>query len=474
MIVRVAAVAAVWLLVACGDDAPPPPRDAAIAREQVALVPVTENRDLDVLFVIDNSTAFLDSQSALAAAFPAFIDELSQRSGLPSLHLGVITSDVGTLGALDTQPGPDIGNGPGSCAGTGDAGALQTQGSTLLTGAFISDLANTDGTRTRNYAASLADVFSAIARVGSAGCGFEQHLHATRLALDGNPANAGFLRPGAGLALIIFADEDDCSFAHSTFVGDDPTLGPLTSFRCAQFGVRCDEGGTTIDDLAMPGVKTGCSSNEDSPQIVPLGDYAAFLRGLKADPRTVSVSTISGDATPFEVIASTPPDGGTPQPRLANLCTAFDAIAPGVRLSQLPRMFERGHHESICTTDLAAPLAAIARQLRGLAGDACLTREIALPADCEVFDQTRTSEVPPARLLGLDDHRLLRARRRCGVHDVASPARRGHAFDAAAGRHHGARALHALAPRALALRMVSTHLLGGRDPTEKSMRIEPC
>jgi hypothetical protein len=39
-------------------------------------------------------------------------------------------------------------------------------------------------------------------------------------------------------------------------------------------------------------------------------------------------------------------------------------------------------------------LANIARQVRGLVGDACLTRDIAMPADCTVHEQVGTTSTP--------------------------------------------------------------------------------
>src|SRR5438270_574700 len=74
--------------------------------------------------------------------------------GLPNVHIGVVTSDVGTKGAEDSSPGPMIGTGAGACSGTGKAGNLQTSGSTTLTGNFISDVAVSSGGRATNYTGS--------------------------------------------------------------------------------------------------------------------------------------------------------------------------------------------------------------------------------------------------------------------------------------------------------------------------------
>src|SRR5262249_30156034 len=178
-------------------------------------VPVDVNRDIDILFLIDDSPSMADKQKNLAQNFPKFIDVLSSiQGGLPNVHIGVATSDMGTQGMLDTNPafGPTVGAGlPGACAGVGKDGQLQTFGAPV-TGNFIVDIADpATGKRMPNYTGNLTDVFATMATgAGAKGCGFEQHLAAVKRALT-NPANNGFLRndPGkeAFLAVIIIADE---------------------------------------------------------------------------------------------------------------------------------------------------------------------------------------------------------------------------------------------------------------------------
>jgi hypothetical protein len=51
---------------------------------------------LDILFLIDNSASTSDDKQNLHRALPAFFDELKKaRGGLPDLHIGAITTDVG-------------------------------------------------------------------------------------------------------------------------------------------------------------------------------------------------------------------------------------------------------------------------------------------------------------------------------------------------------------------------------------------
>src|SRR5215475_3220145 len=82
-------------------------------------IPVNINRDLDLLFLIDDSPSMADKQANLADNFPKFIDVLSSiQGGLPNVHIGVATSDMGTQGMLDMNPafGPTVSAGlPGAC-----------------------------------------------------------------------------------------------------------------------------------------------------------------------------------------------------------------------------------------------------------------------------------------------------------------------------------------------------------------------
>jgi hypothetical protein len=378
---------ALLALAACGSSDGP-----AVKRVDVAIVPATANHDVDVLFLIDDSTGMLDQQNNLKASFPAFINTLSE-AGLPNLHIGVATSDLGTSAIAD-GPGPSIGSvGTGGCAGTGKAGNLQTNGTPLVSGTFIADQANADGTRTTNYTGQLADAFSAIASVGAGGCGFEQHLEAVRRALDNNPANVGFLRPGANLAVIIEGDEDDCSLEHASMLGDDTaTLGPLQSFRCTHFGVTCDGGGATPDDMNTAGPKTGCHDNTSLAYMSVVADYKAFLDSLKLDPRMVMVGEIIGDPSPVAVELRPPAGGGTAIPALGHSCAWTDAANntevadPGVRLADLAGMIDRNVVSTTCQQDLSGPLVAMARQINSMTGSPCLVRDITMPQDCTITD----------------------------------------------------------------------------------------
>ena len=381
-------------------------------------IPVTVNRDIDILFIIDDSPSMLDKQTNLKNNFPNFINVLNTiEGGLPNVHLGVVSSDLGTKGASDAQAGPGIGSGPGSCSGNGKSGNLQTNMSTLVSGTFISDTKNNDGTRTTNYTGSLAAAFSAIASLGASGCGFEQHLEAAKRALNNNPANAGFLRPNAYLALIFIQDEDDCSIAKATILGSDTaTLGPLQSFRCNRFGHVCAQGGADSTAMNQVGPKGGCTSNDNSQYLTKVGDYVTFFKGLKAEPANVIVAAISGPTTPYEVELRTPPGGGTAIPAVAHSCTyqganGAEVADPSTRLKQFLDQFpNRSTFSTICQQDLSGALTQIAQLLRTVIGSPCIEGKLAdvdpdtagPQYDCSVSDvrnygkANQTEEVLPA------------------------------------------------------------------------------
>src|SRR5262249_3915319 len=161
-------------------------------------------------------------------------------SGLPDLHVGVVSSSLGA-GAFSDVPGCPPGGDRGVFhnAPRGGGGACTA----VPTDRFITSAGK--GTR-NNFSGDISDVFSCIAALGSNGCGFEHPLAAAARALGGNvggwkggaPAeNAGFLRDGALLAVILLTNEDDCSAPVDSDLFDttqssvsDP-LGPLASFR---------------------------------------------------------------------------------------------------------------------------------------------------------------------------------------------------------------------------------------------------
>jgi hypothetical protein len=374
--------------------------------QEVTVMRAVPNRDLDLLFVIDNSPSTADEQASLAANFPRMIDRLAQLDGgLPNLHIGVVTSDMGTQGSAVATPGPAIGTpGLGGCAGLGDDGALQ-HGTSPRIQSFIVDVDGPTG-RVRNFDGDLHDEFSNLARVGAGGCGFEQHLAAMRRSLT-NPANADFFRPDANLAVVILADEDDCSALDPALFGpDSAALGPQVSFRCFEYGVVCDP-----DSPRTSGDKRRCRPRQGSKLVESVDSFVDALLAVKPDPRQVMVAGIVGNPTPVAVQLVAPP-AGAPSPGLVASCE-FDGLGgperadPAVRLAAFLDGFPgRTQLTSICSSDLSSSLDAIGATAKQLIGDPCIdTTSLAdtsvdpgVQPACEVTDVSDAAPDRPTSL----------------------------------------------------------------------------
>jgi hypothetical protein len=350
--------------------------------EQIDSVDVFVNRDIDILFVIDNSNSMADEQDSLATNFDRFINVLNTiDGGLPNVHIGVVSTDVGA--------GP---YGISRCNGNGDNGLLLDGGGNCsLSDNWIENVGLEDGSRQTNYTNTLSETFACIARVGDQGCGFEQPLEAMRRALNGsNAQNDGFLRPDAKLAVILISDEDDCS-AEDVSLFDtsdaldtaDSALGFLESFRCFEFGVQCDP-----DTPRSLGLRQDCVARTDSPYLHDVSEYVNFLRSLKNNPGDILVAGIIGNPTDVEVDLK---DG---KPHLKASCeSASGEAAPGIRLQTFLESFpNRNTTTTICDSDLSDALTRIANDFAEVFGDSCLDGDVRLTdgePTCTVADVLR-------------------------------------------------------------------------------------
>ena len=222
---------------------------------------------VDILFEIDNSNSMAQNQAYLARNFAVLIDQLvappRNAMGTPlyppvkSLHVGVISSDLGTPGStvgscLDSDLGDDgllnpirygralrthepwanpatpAGTRPARCAGND-----VNQYPSFL--AFDADSTN---------AAEFRDDFVCNAYLSTSGCGLEQQLesayralvvHNPRDAAGNTDPNAGFVRPDAVLAVVIVSDEED---------------GSTRDCRYAESGVACADGIGVFDSTS--------------------------------------------------------------------------------------------------------------------------------------------------------------------------------------------------------------------------------
>jgi hypothetical protein len=346
--------------------------------ETIDLPPPT--KDVDILFLVDNSGSMSEEQTSLRANFGKFMDVLSTlEGGMPNVHIGVATSNLGQS-ASDGVGGASFGAG---CAGSGEDGALRM--TPTVSGRFIIDEEITGtGTRNRNYTGALGDAFAALADVGTAGCGIEQHLGAMKRTLS-NPLNAGFLRDGAKLAVIFIADEDDCSLAHKAlFEGSGD--GVEVNFRCTREGIECDGNA----DLSVPGARENCVPKSDSIYMNDVDLYVDYLKSLKALPdKNIVVAGIVGDPDPVEITTDS-----NNRSILEPSCSYSGQFAyPAVRTSDFISQFGLNARETICNADLSSALVQVGDKIKDALGNPCFEAQVAdlspdpgIQADCSVSD----------------------------------------------------------------------------------------
>lgn len=386
--------------------------DPSSGKQNAYSFPQTLEKDVDILFVVDDSESMLGEQESLADNFPRLINALrSEKLGpapgggrcspedesgcnLPNVHIGVISTDLGAGPHTDVESCKTPGGEQGKLLAGGT-------GCPRPDDAWISYNPDTGATNVRSSGGDpvdqVAEAFTCMAKLGAAGCGYEQQLEAARLALD--PAvqtNPGFVRDEALLAVVFITDEDDCSAADTSIYNNkDLRFGP-SNWRCFEAGVECDgpEG-----SLREPGLHQNCRVRRNGNLLKPVvrsqsgntgKSYEEFFKGLKKRrngkprPGRVIMAAIAGPPEPIEV--------GTEQgaPNLAPSCTfklnnddktkAF----PAVRIASLVSSFDTlsdeipGTFSKICPErdgddNFARALAEVGRRIRGALGRQCLS-----------------------------------------------------------------------------------------------------
>lgn len=323
-------------------------------------------RDVDLLFVVQNTRGMAARQKALAEAVPGILDRLgAMPGGLPNLHIGVVTTDLGAGLGVGTT---------GACARPGGDRAIFFNGNCGLD-ANSRFLASFDGGRQNNFPGKLADVASCLVQVGETGCEFPHTLQAARVALYEaiTPENQGFLRRDAYLFIVVLADRDDCSAETSSTLFRDDVPGQQRTLRCALEGHTC--GGarpTATDGYTAP--LDSCRAT-DGGLLIKTSEVVESIRALKQRPdQQISLIAIAG--WPGELAGATYRYARQADGRIGESPVCDSALGQGwagLRLqATVEEMGMNSKLVSACGPDLVQPATTIADAISAAVYRMCL------------------------------------------------------------------------------------------------------
>jgi hypothetical protein len=338
-----------------------------------------ERLPVDVLFVIDNSGSMAEEQLSLAEQFPRMVRALTSGDvdgdgtqdfpAAADLHLGVVTTDMGTGGyTLPTCAEPMFGD-DGILRTSGDptdATCMATYPPFLEFDPAMGDMVET----------AAAD-FACVARAGTGGCGFEQQLEAGLKALvpeasgiafygdtdgHGDAANAGFVRADSVLAVIVVTDEDDCS------VSDPRFFDPMSTIYMSSLNLRCSTFPEALHPVAryVDGLR---ALRVENPDRFVFAAIAGVPADLVADPSSLDYDAILADDRMREVEDPDFPDRLTPSCDIPGRGTAF----PPRRIVETVReLAPASVVQSICQEDFGPAMGAVIERIAIPLGESCL------------------------------------------------------------------------------------------------------
>ncbi len=370
-----------------------------------------EDRDLDLLFVVDNSGSMGEEQVTLARSIGPLISVLERPDVNIDYRVGVTTTDDGNPWCQGT--GPEAGalrltscrSRPTEFVFEGFETIDVTQEACYdlcpeewtqidirpTTAVFGGDEAprnwieRIDGETNLPEGLSAEQAFMCLAPQGINGCGFESQLESMWKALrrsetEGDP-DFGFIREDAALMIVHMTDEVDCSNnpEHETiFLPDgnrvfwsDAGASAPTSAVCWNAGVACNGSGVydacTAVNLDVDGLEL--SNNEAPSEAVlhPLSRYIDQVQAIEdqkqliVPDREVLVSIVGGVNSNGSISYQ---DSADPEFQdnfgIGPGCSsnAGEAVPP-VRLAEFANAFElSGSHNlfSICDSDYSPAL----------------------------------------------------------------------------------------------------------------------
>jgi hypothetical protein len=215
---------------------------------------------MDILVVVDNAGSVAEQQANLANCFPELIESLLDPpedpvTGSPEhvrvtdLHVGVVSTDMGSGGYELVTCDDSV---------DGDDGVLLHTPNPSITGcedAYPPYLSYERDEPDPEWIEWMRLAFGCIETIGIDGCGIQQPLKAMRRALvdHAGDVNAGFLREGTILVVLILSRDDDCSVeagSEALFDPEDESMGRI-EMRCINYPEMLEPVESHIETLEM-------------------------------------------------------------------------------------------------------------------------------------------------------------------------------------------------------------------------------
>ncbi len=357
--------------------------------EELTVIGRIAERQLDLLFVIDDSGSMCEEQRNLTRNFRIIAEQIIEegidaRIAVTSTDMHPPNNRMGRMLVAPVEPVPSL-----NCQDrdTGEPLAPDTADcQALIEAGTLTPILRADAGQE-----ALEQHFRCLATLGTQGDGFEKGLEAMRTALSCQGPNADrfrsccvegrydasacddpeFLRPSATLGVVILSDENDCS---------DPAANPAESRRAiCKYGAvdgdvdgvpdgyqdpelcegepadcyRAECGDLNAEECRLQrcvvsrSVNSNCEWERDT--LVPVEDYEAFLRGLKGPGQLIFAAIVGirdyterGDEISYE---AGPPHAPECDPE----SDFFNPDAP--RTLCCPEGLCRGHLQPACESD---------------------------------------------------------------------------------------------------------------------------
>lgn len=411
------------------------------AQEDMAGIQIEVNKDVDILFVVDNSGSMGEEQANLSENFGRFVSVLEADDVKANYRLGITTTDDSNYwckgaGVSDAESGQfvlsscrsrlgdfyfsgDDTDAEAACTDFCDLDSIEIQPTTTDDDPNPSVrpwLENIEGATNLPDGVTTTQALQCFGPQGINGCGFESHLESMwkslRLARMSGQNQSGFLRDNAILSIVFVTDEADCSFnreLQNTVFGEEGVGNQVfwslpdvqqspTSAVCWNAGVSCD---FSLESNQCTSINLDVDNNEtsddDAAALYPLSKYTTFVEDIEADKKIrnpgqeVIVSAIAGVPENYPEIQqlsyaegpdATNPDSFQAKFGIGQGCSSQVAEAvPPVRLREFAETFLVGDDDnnlfSVCSTDYGPALESIAESIRDQLQPACMPECVA-------------------------------------------------------------------------------------------------